>query len=116
MTQTLPEEIKRWTAKRRTTLVLQLLRGETTIAEAAREHGLKPSDIEHWRDTFLAAGENDLKTRPKEEMERKDAEIRKLRQKVGELIMDVDIYKEVPRRFTQDFPDAPFGFGNSSTD
>ena len=34
----LPSEIKRWTAKRRTALVLQLLRGETTVAEAARQH------------------------------------------------------------------------------
>lgn len=43
----LPSGIKRWTAKRRTALVLQLLRGETTTAEAARQHDLKPSEMEH---------------------------------------------------------------------
>lgn len=66
----LPQEIKRWTAKRRTALVLQILRGETTAAEAARQHDLRPSESEHWKETFLAAGENGLKSRPKEELER----------------------------------------------
>ena len=47
MADILPDEIKRWTAKRRTLLVLQLLLGETTIPEAARAHGLTPSEIEH---------------------------------------------------------------------
>ncbi|MEC9398224.1 MAG: integrase core domain-containing protein [Myxococcota bacterium] len=80
MSTDLPDEIKRWTAKRRTALVLELLRGETTVHGAARKHGLKPSEIQHWQETFLAAGENGLKSRPKEELERKDAEIQKLKQ------------------------------------
>lgn len=37
------ETLKRWTAKRRVTLVLEILPGETTAAEAARRHGL-PSE------------------------------------------------------------------------
>ncbi len=35
MTHELPSEIKRWTSQRRTALVLQPLRGETTANEAA---------------------------------------------------------------------------------
>jgi transposase-like protein len=108
----LPQEIKRWTAKRRTALVLQLLRGETTVAEAARQHDLKPSEIEHWKETFLAAGENGLKSRPREELERKDVEIQKLKQKVGELVMDIDILKDVHKRAQLD----PFTSGWSSDD
>ena len=34
----LPEEIQRWTAKRRAALVLSILKGETTGVEAARKH------------------------------------------------------------------------------
>ena len=108
----LTQEVLRWTAKRRTALVLQLLRGETTVAEAARAHDLKPSDIEHWQETFLAAGENGLKSRPKEELERKDHEIQKLKQKVGELVMDLDILQEVHQRAKLD----PFSSGWSSDD
>ncbi len=39
--------IKRWTAKRRSALIVEILRGQTTPAEAARAHGLKVSEIEH---------------------------------------------------------------------
>ena len=54
METTLPNEFKRWTAARRTDLVLQILRGETTANEAARQYDLKPSEIIAWQETFLA--------------------------------------------------------------
>ena len=38
-----PEEVQRWTAKRRVALVLSIVRGETSVAEAARKHGLTAS-------------------------------------------------------------------------
>ena len=47
------EEVQRWTAKRRVALVLSVLRGETTVAEAARKHGIPVAEIEQWRDRFL---------------------------------------------------------------
>ena len=53
-----PEEVQRWTAKRRAALVISLLKGETTAAEAARRHGLKVAEVEEWRDRFLLAAEN----------------------------------------------------------
>lgn len=34
------DPIERWTAKRRVTLVISILKGETSVAEAARTHGL----------------------------------------------------------------------------
>ena len=34
------EPIERWTAKRRVALVVSILKGETSVAEAARTHGL----------------------------------------------------------------------------
>ncbi len=47
------ETQKRWTAKRRAALVLELLRGDTSVAEAARKHGLTVAEIEDWRERFL---------------------------------------------------------------
>jgi transposase-like protein len=58
-----PEEVQRWTAKRRAALVLSLLKGETTAAEAARRHGLKVAEVEDWRDRFLLGAENALRGR-----------------------------------------------------
>ena len=40
-------EIKRWTAKRKVALAKELIRGQTTVSEAAREHDLKPSECNH---------------------------------------------------------------------
>lgn len=85
---------KRWTAKRRVALVLELLRGDTSVAEAARKHGLTVAELEEWHERFLAGAENALRSRPADEEGQKDREIKRLKQKVGELVMDVDILKE----------------------
>ena len=37
-----PDEVQRWTAKRKAAVVLAIVNGETWAAEAAREHGLGP--------------------------------------------------------------------------
>jgi transposase-like protein len=69
------QDIKRWTAKRRAALVVKILRGQTTVTEAARTHDLKVSDIELWKDTFLTSGENALRSNPRDELELKDKKI-----------------------------------------
>ncbi len=89
-----PEPVERWTAKRRAALVVAILKGETTVAEAARQHGLTVAEIESWQDRFLVAAENALRNRPKDEDALKDAQIKQLKQKVGELVLDLDILKE----------------------
>ena len=92
-----PEDIQRWTAKRRVALVVSILRGETSVAEAARKHGLTVSEIEDWQERFLAAAENALRSRPKDDEALKDEQIKKLKQKVGELVLDVDILREATK-------------------
>ena len=72
------EPIERWTAKRRVTLVVSLLKGETSVAEVARLHGLTVAEIEDWRAKFLLGAENALRTRPKDEDAVKDEQIKKL--------------------------------------
>jgi transposase-like protein len=104
------QDVKRWTAKRRAALVVELLSGKTTIAEAARAHDLKVSDIELWKDTFLASGENALRSNPRDELELKEKKIEQLHKKVGELTMDIDILQHV--RKLQGLP--PLALGNSS--
>jgi transposase-like protein len=95
-----PEEVQRWTAKRRAALVISLLKGETTAAEAARRHGLKVAEVEEWRDRFLLGAENALRARQKEDEALREEEINRLKRKVGELTMDLDILREAARRPT----------------
>ena len=46
MSMTMDDSIKRWTAKRKTVLVIEILQGKTTVAEASRSFHLTPSEIE----------------------------------------------------------------------
>jgi transposase-like protein len=92
-----PGDVQRWTAKRRVALVLSIVRGETSVAEAARKHGLTVAEVEEWQERFVAAAENALRSRPKDEEALKDEQIKKLKQKVGELVLDLDILREAAK-------------------
>ena len=40
------EEIKRWTARRKSALVLEIIKGKTTVSESSRQLDLSPSEVE----------------------------------------------------------------------
>ena len=94
MSEEFPENVQRWTAKRRAALVLSILKGETSAQEAARTRGLTVAEVEDWKERFLYAAKNALRARPRDEEALKDEQIKKLKQKVGELVLDMDILKE----------------------
>jgi transposase-like protein len=96
---------QRWTAKRRATLVLSIMKGETSAQAAARKHGLTVAEIEEWRERFLLGAENALRARPKDEDALKDEQIKRLKQKIGELVLDLDILKEATK--DRPFPPRP---------
>lgn len=102
------EPIERWTAKRRAALVLRILKGETSVAEAARQHGLRVSEVETWHEQFLRAAENGLRRRPKDEEALKDEQIKKLNQKIGELVVENDVLREAlkPYPLAREMSDA----------
>lgn len=88
----------RWSARRKQEVVLRLLRGEGLDA-LARETGQAAGTIAGWREHFLAAGHEGLKSRPAPIEDRKLADAQR---KIGELSMDLDIARalleEVDRR------------------
>jgi transposase-like protein len=88
------ENVWRWTARRRTVLVLQIVKGETSAKEAARKHGLTVAEIEDWQEKFLAGAESALRSRPRDEEALKEEEMKRLKQKIGELVLDNDILHE----------------------
>jgi transposase-like protein len=98
-----PDSPQRWTAKRRAALVVSILKGETSAQAAARKHGLTVAEVEEWRERFLLGAENALRTRPREEEALKDEQIKRLKQKIGDLVLDLDILKEA----TKDRPFPP---------
>ncbi len=96
------DPIERWTAKRRVAIVVSILKGETSTAEAARKHGLTVAEVEDWRDRFLLGAENALRNRPKDEEALKEEQMKKLKQKIGELVLDNDILREALKPYPLD--------------
>jgi transposase-like protein len=66
MSTMMDEQIKRGTARRKAALVVEVLQGKTTIAEASRLHDLPPSEIESWIDDAKRGMENALRANPLE--------------------------------------------------
>ncbi len=44
------DEIERWTDRRKSALVMDILQGKTTVAEVSRAYDLPPFEIETWID------------------------------------------------------------------
>ncbi len=79
----------RWSARRKEEVVLRLLRGEGLDA-LARETGQAAGTISAWREEFLAAGREGLKTRSAPVEDRRLVEAQR---KIGELAMEIDILR-----------------------
>ena len=84
----------RWSSRRKTEIVLRVLRGEDLDA-LSRELGVTAATIAGWRDQFLASGQAGLRARPADE---RDEEIARLRAKVGEITMANELLLERARR------------------
>lgn len=96
------EPITRWSAKRKSAVVLSILKGETSIAEAARAHSLTVAEIERWKEAFLSGAENALRSNPRDEESAKEEHIKRLERKVGRMSLEMDIMREAMR------PHRPF--------
>ena len=81
-------EVRR-SARRKEEVVLRLLRGEGLDA-LARETRQAAGTISAWREDFLAAGREGLKSRPVPVEDRRLADAQR---KIGELAMDNDILR-----------------------
>ncbi len=88
------EMFKRWTAKRKAAVVLDVIKGIATPAEVARKHGLTVNDVEGWIETFMKAGEDRLRSNPRDQKTEWEAEKKDLYAKVGELSLKVDVLKK----------------------
>jgi hypothetical protein len=85
----------RWTSARKTEVVLRILRGED-LESLSRELGLTAARLAAWREEFLAAGQSGLKSRA---ADHRDEEIRRLKTKIGDLTMDLELADMVIERY-----------------
>ncbi|KGW82555.1 DUF1153 domain-containing protein [Burkholderia pseudomallei] len=88
MSTKMDEDIKRWTAKRKRALVLDIIQGKTTVAEASRAYDLSPSEIENWVDDGKRGMENALRTNPQDVKEQYERQIKALQEAYGEAMLE----------------------------
>ena len=93
----LPE---RWSAQRKTEVVLRVIRGEA-IDEVAREIQVPVHEVEEWRRVFLESGQQGLKRRGLDPEER---ELRRLQAKIGDMTMRLELAEHLleKRGFAED--------------
>ncbi|KGU91624.1 DUF1153 domain-containing protein [Burkholderia pseudomallei] len=82
------EDIKRWAAKRKRALVLDIIQGKTTVAEASRAYDLSPSEIENWVDDGKRGMENALRANPQDVKEQYERQIKALQEAYGEAMLE----------------------------
>jgi transposase len=93
----LPE---RWSAARKTELVLRLLRGEA-LDEVSRESQVPAHELESWKRVFLEQGTRGLRIRGEPE----ERELTLARAKIGELMMRLELAEDLieKRGFTDEW-------------
>lgn len=93
----------RFSARQKMEVVLRLLRGEA-LDLLSRELGLPAARLAAWRAAFLDAGQEALKKQP---LDSRDREIGRLREKLGEATMEMELLHEKIARLETSHPLRP---------
>ncbi|MDO5759271.1 MAG: hypothetical protein Q4P24_17835 [Rhodobacterales bacterium] len=81
---TIEENIRRWTAKRRTAPVVEVVQGKTAVAGASQPSGLPPSEIEGGGGDAKRDVENSLRANPLDLREQYGKRLKDLQNAYGE--------------------------------
>ena len=102
MSAVMEEEIKRWTARRKAALVLEIIQGKTTVADASRSFDLPPSEIEEWVDEGKRGMENALRSKPLEIREEYERQLKELQEAYGEAMLELRARKKLQSLLGED--------------
>ena len=91
---------ERFSARQKTEVVFRLLRGEA-LDLLSRELGIPAARLATWREAFLDAGQAALKKQP---LDSRDREIGRLREKLGEATMEMELLRENMGRLESSHP------------
>ena len=95
MGMTMEDEIKRWTAKRKAALVVEIIQGKTSISEASRAFDIAPSEIEEWVDEAKRGMENALRAKPLDIKDQYERQLKELQEAYGEAMLELRARKKL---------------------
>ena len=102
MSSQMNEENKRWSAKRKSALVLEIIQGKTTAAEASRQFDLTPSELENWVAQAKAGMENALRAKPQDVRQQYEKQISQLQAAYGEAMLELRARKKLAEWLERD--------------
>ena len=88
MGEMMEEEIKRWTARRKSALVLEIIQGKASVAAASRQVDLTPAEIESWVEGGKRGMENALRAKPEDVREQYERQLMDLQEAYGEAMLE----------------------------
>jgi len=89
MSVVMDEEIERWTARRKSALVLEIIPGKTTVAEASRAFDLTPAEIESRVEDGKRGMANALHAKPEDVREQCERQLKDLQEAYGEAMLEL---------------------------
>ncbi len=95
MSMKMEEDIKRWTAKRKSALVMEIIQGKTTVSEASRQYDLSPSEVEQWVDDGKCGIENALRANSQDLREQYERQLKDLQEAYGEAMLELRTRKKL---------------------
>lgn len=95
MSTKVEDEIRRWTAKRKSALVLDIIQGKAAVSEASRAYDLSPSEVEDWVDDAKRGMENALRANPLDIKEQYERQIKDLQEAYGEAMPELRARKKL---------------------
>ena len=102
MSAVMEEDIKRWTARRKAALVLEIIQGKTTVAEASRSFDVPPSEIEEWVEDGKRGMENALRAKPLEIRDEYERQLNELQAAYGEAMVELRARKKLQSLLGED--------------
>ncbi len=102
MSSQMSDENKRWSAKRKSALVLEIIQGKTTVAEASRQFDLTPSELESWVDQAKEGMENALRAKPRDVRQQYEKQIHQLQAAYGEAMLELRARKKLEEWLERD--------------
>jgi len=96
------EDIKRLRARRKSALMLDIIQGKTTVAEASRTYDSLPSEVEGSVDDGKRGRENALRANPLDVKEQYERQIKDLQEAYGEAMLELRARKKLQSLLGED--------------
>jgi transposase len=89
----MPKKRRSFSAEFKTRVVLELIAGKKSIADASREYNIKDTVLSRWKQEFVSKA-TQVFEQP-QDLQEKDTRIAELERMVGKLTMKIELQKKV---------------------